>query len=178
MARDLSCCYHETMRSALFILAVFTVHGVSAVEPMCAENIGPKKAVEGYVKAMAEHRFEEAYEHLTPNMTSGMEVGKWAASQRLVFEAGEVTIFGIDIREPRGHEDDPDCGNIAVVPNILKSRDKFNNQGITEFEVYRVKRSEDGLGRWYVDEQTTFYEEEEINAWFPGEQIPEFDLSY
>ena len=57
------------------------------------------------------------------------------------------------------------------MPNILKSRDNFNNQGITEFELYTVVRKDD---RWLVDSQETLFDQPDVDKWFPGETIPEF----
>jgi hypothetical protein len=95
--------------------------------------------------------------------------------QKLFYEGGAVNIFGIDIRAPQGEGEDTACATRAIVPNVLKSRDKFNNQGTTEFELYTVVK--DGE-TWKVEAQETLFEAADVERWFPGEEIPEFRDQY
>lgn len=141
--------------------------------PACLTDDGPRTAVLGYVTAMKEHRFEDAYNFVTATMTDGKPVEEWAAPQRKLFELGGVSIGKIDVRAPhRELKDAESCTSVAKVPNVLNAGDVLNNQGSTEFEVYTVVQ--DGMGTWRIDSQETLFDEPVIHQWFPGEKIPEF----
>jgi len=147
----------------------------SALAADCADDSGPKKALESYLTAMQAHKFNEAYDHVTPSMTDGKSREDWAAQQKLFYEGGEVNILNIDIRKAQATDDDASCASKASVPNILTSRDKFNNQGTTEFEVYvAVKDGE----TWKVDSQETLFDAEGVQKWFLGEKVPDFKDQY
>ena len=147
----------------------------SALAAECGDDSGPHAALDGYLKAMQAHLFNDAYDFVTTNMTDGKSREDWAAQQKLFYQGGEVNILNIDIRKAQTTDDDAACANKASVPNILKSRDKFNNQGTTEFEVYvAVKDGE----TWKVDSQETLFDAEGVQKWFPGEQVPEFKDQY
>ena len=159
---------------ALIIGAGLVACGSVMATP-CANDAGPHAAVQGYLTAMQNHKFTEAYDFVTKTMTDGKSREDWAAQQKLFYEGGEVNIFGIDIRKAIGTDDDASCAKKASVPNILKSRDKFNNQGTTEFETYTVVKDGD---KWRVDSQDTLSDPEAIKKVFPGEAIPEFRGKY
>ena len=77
-----------------------------------------------------------------------------------------------DAREPhRAIKNVFFCEDSAVVPNVLKAKDKFNNQGSTEFELYTVIKADGG---WKLDSQELLFEEADIRKWFPNDEIPEF----
>lgn len=141
----------------------------------CPESAAARAAVESYLTAMQESRFKDAYEFVSPNMTDGRIRSEWAGVQKLFFEAGGVSIYKFDVRAPQATPADPDCAERARVPNVLYSRDKFNNQGTTEFELYTVVR--DGEA-WRVDAQETLFDEPDIRTWFPEDEIPEFRDQY
>ena len=147
----------------------------SALAADCADDSGPRKALESYLTAMQAHKFNDAYDTVTSNMTDGKSREDWAAQQKMFYEGGEVNILNIDIRKAQASADDAACANKASVPNILKSRDKFNNQGTTEFEVYEAVK--DGAN-WKIDAQETLFDAEGVQKWFPGETVPEFKDQY
>ena len=124
-----------------------------------------------YTQAMKEYRFKDAYVALTENMTRSQPVDQWVSGQRTTFELGQVVIGGVDVRWPQ-HLDPTSCMKHAIIPNVLKAKDRFNRQGITEFELYTVVH--DGKA-WKIDSQKTLFDEGEIHRWFPGHQIPEFN---
>jgi len=95
--------------------------------------------------------------------------------QKLFYEGGEVNIFGIDTRAAQSVDGDAACASRAVVPNVLKSRDKFNNQGITEFEIYTLVLDD---GVWRIDAQETLFEQADVDRYFPGEKLPELRDQY
>lgn len=154
--------------------ALLVAAAVAAAEP-CADGSGPKAALESYLTAMQQHRFADAYAFVSANMTDGKSRDEWAALQKVFYEGGDVNILSIDIRAPLGSAADTGCSASAQVPNVLKSRDKFNNQGTTEFEIYVTVKDGDS---WKVDSQETLFEQKQVDQWFPGEQMPEFRDQY
>lgn len=160
--------------SALPAVAGLLLSG-HALAADCADDSGPRGAVQSYITAMQDHAFAKAYDFVTASMTDGKSREDWAAQQKLFYEGGEVNVLGMDIRKAQALEDDPACAAKASVPNILKSRDKFNNQGTTEFEVYTVIK--DGAA-WKIDAQETLFDAEGVKKWFPGEKVPEFKDQY
>ena len=154
------------MRNAILIQLLICVVGpgtATANEP-CAYGAGPRAAVMGYLTAMHQHRFEDAYDFVSANMTDGRPREEWAALQARAYQPGKVSIYGVDPRTPRAADDDDACAGHAMVPNILSSRDKLNEQGLVEFEVYSVRL--DGED-WRVDGQETLFEDADIARWFP-----------
>jgi len=163
----------STRKNLLLTLLLNLCHAAAAAP--CDNGAAAAAAVHDYLVAMQEHRFEDAYDDVTTNMTDGKSRGEWAALQKLFYEGGEVNIFGIDVRTPQMPEGAADCSARAMVPNVLKSRDKFNNQGLTEFEVYTVVATDAG---WRIDAQETLFDQAEVDRWFPGEKMPEFRDQY
>ncbi len=149
--------------------------GADARAGDCADDSGPHGAVQNYITAMQNHAFAKAYDFVTASMTDGKSREDWAAQQKLFYEGGEVNVLGMDIRKAQAVEGDAACAKKASVPNILKSRDKFNNQGTTEFEVYTVVK--DGEA-WKIDAQETLFDAEGVKKWFPGEKVPDFKDQY
>lgn len=156
------------------VLALVLMPYVYASEP-CPDGDASRAAVAGYLSAMQDHRFTDAYDFVTATMTDAKPREEWAAVQKLFYQGGGVNIFGIDIRAPQPSDDGADCSARVIVPNVLKSRDKFNNQGTTEFEIYSVVHGDQG---WKVDTQETLFDETAVERWFPGEDMPEFRDQY
>ncbi len=151
-------------------LAVILMSSIVLAD-VCPSGGLPKAAVGNYLKSMQEHRFVDAYSFVSESMTDGKSKQDWSDLQQMFYEGGGVIIFGVDIRQPSSVVSDKECTESAIVPNVLKSRDNFNNQGITEFELYTVILKE---GLWLVDSQETLFEQPDVDIWFPGEVIPEF----
>ena len=141
----------------------------------CMDGEGPEAAVRSYLTAMQEHRFNDAYAFVTAKMTDGKVEGEWAALQKLFYQGGEVNLLSMDIRDALVVDGESDCSTTALVPNVLVSKDKFNNQGTTEFELYTTRKVD---GSWRVDMQETLFEQSEVDQWFPGETMPEFRDQY
>ena len=166
-----------TMKRKLFgWAAVWSLGLVSyAMADRCPDGAPAQAAVSRYLTAMQNHQFDAAYDDVTAAMTDGQGRGEWAAVQKLFYEGGAVNIFGIDIRAAQAVAGDAACASRAVVPNVLKSRDKFNNQGITEFEIYTVVQDD---GMWRIDAQETLFEQADVDRHFPGELLPELRDQY
>ncbi|MEC9248961.1 MAG: hypothetical protein VX986_08070 [Pseudomonadota bacterium] len=155
--------------SALIVLTFFSFNSTSATR--CPSTINPGEGVESYLSAMQHHRFEDAYSFVTSNMTDGRSMQDWARLQQYFYIGGEVVIFGISVRNAVALKGDSECKDKAIVPNVLRSRDKFNNQGTTEFELYSMVK-ENGI--WKVDSLEVLFEEKEIERWFPEDNVPIF----
>lgn len=156
---------NRLMASILACLPAATL----AANDLCPDGSGPRGAVMDYLSAMHQHRFNEAYDHVTESMTDGRSREDWAALQARAYQPGEVDIYGVDVRGARGHDDDANCSTRAVVPNILSSRDKLNEHGLVEFETYTVIKTADG--EWRVDAQETLFDDEAVSTWFPEVQF-------
>jgi hypothetical protein len=161
-------------RLIVIAIAGVCVPGEVAAAP-CPNDDGPRAAVDNYITAMSEYRFSDAYDYVSTNMTDGKSRDDWAGEQSTWYKGGEVAIFGKDIRKAHATEDDAACETRATVPNVLKSRDKFNTQGTTEFEYYITVK--DG-GAWKVDSQETLFDDADIKKWFPDDEVPEFRSGY
>lgn len=164
---------NDRFRRALLLAGVVATAAAEA-EP-CRDGTGPQGAVRAYLTAMQEHRFNDAYAFVTASMTDGKVEGEWAALQKLFYQGGEVNLLSMDIRDALVIEGEADCSVTALVPNVLVSKDKFNNQGTTEFELYTTRLVD---GSWRVDMQETLFDQSEVDQWFPGEKMPEFRDQY
>jgi hypothetical protein len=163
------------MRNQIIGLVLGLIPVLVEANEACSDGSGPQEAVGKYLSAMQDHRFKDAFDFVTSNMTDGKPRDEWAALQKLFYEGGEVNIFGIDVRKALVDDKDATCKARAIVPNVLKSRDRFNNQGIAEFELYVTIRDGDV---WQIDSQETLFEQPEVDQWFPGEKMPEFRDKY
>ncbi|MEM7467530.1 MAG: hypothetical protein AAF387_11710 [Pseudomonadota bacterium] len=156
-------------------LAIFLVLGLFIASPVtaepCADGSGPESAVVGYVQGMKDYQFEAAYEFLTDNMTDGQSSEEWSELQLKFIVGGEVVIKKVDARPAHATADDAACENSAIVPHVLRAKDKFNNQGSTEFELYTVVKQND---KWLIDLQESLFDEKQIKQWFPDDEIPDY----
>lgn len=163
------------MKRSLLVMVIVVVVALGAGlfnRETCSNDQGPRRAVEMYLTSLKNYNFEDAFDHVTSRMTDNQGREEWAASQLRVFEYGEVEMDDPDVRAPhRAVKNLFFCDASAVVPNVLKAKDKFNNQGSTEFELYTVVLEE---GAWKLDEQELLYEEEGIRKWFPNDEIPDY----
>lgn len=146
---------------------LFLASAVSAESCKYSDAMAP---VVVYTEAMKTYRFDDAHRVLTAAMTDGLDAEQWSAGQRRMFELGQVVIRKSDTRWPQ-HLDASSCAERALVPNVLHAKDRFNNQGSVEFELYTVVRKPDG---WRIESQETLIDEAAIHKYFPGDEIPEF----
>jgi hypothetical protein len=154
----------------LLAVSAISMSGTALAAP-CADPLGPRAAVHRYVSAMKDYQFESAYDLVTPGMTDARSKAEWSKLQLEFFVAGKVVILKSSIRAPQTAPNEADCSTRAVVPNVLVAKDRFNNQGSTEFEIYTVVKVGD---RWRIDEQETLIMDSDVEIWFPGEEIPEY----
>jgi hypothetical protein len=127
---------------------------------LTAAETSPEDSVRQYLKALQEHRFSDAYKHVSASMRRGQGEEEWAKEQQYIVQMGEVKIFGFKVF------DAVMVDGRARVPNILKSQDKYLNQlGLDEHEVYDLIKEE---GTWRIDQQT-LVEGAERREFFPEE---------
>ena len=159
------------MRSVCALTLLASMSFSLMADTLCPIEEDPGVGLEGYLLAMQSRSFEDAYRFVTTNMTDGKSMEEWVRLQQYFYIGGEVVIFAISVRDAVAMETDRDCKVRAIVPNVLRSRDKFNNQGTTEFELYKMIK---GDGDWKVDSLEVLFDKAEIAKWFPEDYVPEF----
>lgn len=157
---------------ALLCGLVLVSYSNGVLAELCADGDGPEAAVTGYVQGMKDYQFESAYDFLTENMTDGQSREDWTELQLKFIVGGEVVIGKLDVRDAHSASaEDTGCAESAIVPNVLRAKDKFNNQGSTEFELYTVVKQND---KWKIDLQESLFDEKKIKQWFPNDEIPDY----
>ena len=161
----------KKMLIALVVLAGIGLAGAYWRGQQCVSDPAPRLAVQSYLQAMKDKRFNEAFDFVTERMTDGKPRADWAALQQKMFDMGGVSIGELDVRTAQRERVNAfECAATAKVPNVLHASDVLNNQGSTEFEIYTVVLAD---GRWRIDEQESLYGEKAIRPWFPHDEIPE-----
>ncbi len=129
---------------------------VLAITP-CFAASSPEETVKAYLTAMKDNKFDEAYKQISKGMAANKDAEAWAKEQKYIFQTGEVKIFKFDIFPGKIE------GEVAKVPNILSSQDKFLNQlGADEYELYTLVKEN---GDWKIDQQE-IVEKSEQSKWF------------
>jgi len=119
----------------------------------------PEEVVKAYLTAWKAKDYTAGYPLLTPYMQQNLTKEAWAAEQDAITKIADVQIFSFQVFPARVD------GDKAIVPNLLKSKDKFINQlGKNEYELYTLVRSPDGA--WRIDKQE-LVETDGISKWFP-----------
>ena len=119
----------------------------------------PEEVVKTYLEAIKKGDFKAAYAVLTPEMRGDLDEEKWVAQQIVVMKLGEVTIDSYRVFPAKME------GGKAIVPNLLKSRDKYINQtGANEYELYTLVQGPDQ--QWRIDQQA-LVETDAVRKWFP-----------
>jgi hypothetical protein len=119
----------------------------------------PEDAVRGYLQALQAGEYGKAYDFLMPHMVREQGKVAWIAEQTAIMNLAEVTIDSFEVFPARVD------GDKAVVPNLLKSKDKYINQtGANEYELYTLVRG-DG-GGWKIQQQQ-LVESDAVQNWFP-----------
>ena len=146
--------HRSTLLAAASALVLASCHGGSTAVPEAPETV-----VATYLGALQSGSYATAYDTLGPNMTA--EKGKlaWVAEQTALMRAADVKIDSFEVFPARP------TGDKVVVPNLLKSSDKFINRGgANEYELYTLVRGDDG--RWKIEQQQ-LVESDGVAAWFP-----------
>ena len=138
----------------------------------CLSDDAPRVAVQSYITAMKDQRFDDAYNFVTATMTDGLPVEDWVVQQSDMFKMAKIVINKIDVR--RGYRELNNifmCAPVAKVSNVLHASDFLNNQGSSEHEIYTVI-IDDGV--WKIDSQETLFDDQLIHQWFPEDGTPTF----
>lgn len=119
----------------------------------------PEDVVRTYLEAVKKGDYKSAYPLLTAEMQGNLDEEKWVAQQIIVMKLGEVMIDSYRVFPARMD------GTKAIVPNLLKSKDKFINQkGLNEYELYTLVQGPDK--KWLIDQQS-LVETDAVSKWFP-----------
>src|SRR5690348_6991909 len=140
-------------RVPLLALALCATSAVAATAPR-----SPEDTVRRYLGALKSGDFDAAYDVVSKAMKQGKDREVWVKEQKTGMAFADVKIFEFDVGTGKVE------GDVAHVPNVLSSQDRFVNQlGLTEYELYTLVR-EDGV--WKVDRQV-IVEPKDVAKWFP-----------
>ncbi len=118
----------------------------------------PEETVTRYLEALKAGNFTAAYDQISKDMAQHKDRDAWAKEQQWTMQMSDAKIFSFQVYPGKVE------GNLARVPNILSSQDKFLNQlGVGEHELYTLIRED---GRWKINQQQLL-EKSEQAKWFP-----------
>lgn len=105
----------------------------------------PEETVERYLKAMKERNYDEAYKYQSRGMVGNKDRETWSKEIKYLTESCDVKVFEYEVFPAKVE------GDVAKVPNILKSQDKCANQlAAPEYELYTLVKED---GDWKIDQQ-------------------------
>ena len=134
-----------------------------------ATTLSPEETVRRYLGALKEANFSQAYDLVSKAMKQGKDREVWVKEQKTSMSFADVKIFDFDVYPGKVE------GDVARVPNVLSSQDRFVNQlGLTEYELYTLVK-EDGV--WKVDQQV-IVEPGDVSKWFPPKRSAGEGLSH
>lgn len=143
-----------TWRTAWLVSAALALVAVARA----ATPLSPEETVRRYLGALKDGRFDEAYDLVSKAMKQGKDREVWVKEQKAGMAFADVKIFEFDVGKGKVE------GDLAYVPNVLSSQDRFVNQlGLTEYELYTLVRED---GTWKVDRQV-IVEPKDVAKWFP-----------
>src|SRR5438105_15802475 len=129
-----------------------------AAAPVRGETLSPEETVKRYLAALKAGNFDQAYEVISKAMKQGKDKEVWVKEQKTGMAFADVKIFDFTVYPGKVE------GEVARVPNVLSSQDRFVNQlGLTEYELYTLVKEN---GVWKVDQQI-IVEPGEVSKWFP-----------
>ena len=118
----------------------------------------PEETLRRYLTALKAGDFNAAYDVISKAMKQGKDREVWVKEQKAGMAFADVKIFEFEVYPGKVE------GEIAHVPNVLSSQDRFVNQlGLTEYELYTLVRED---GAWKVDRQL-LVEPGDVPKWFP-----------
>jgi len=123
------------------------------------ETLSPEETTKRYLAALKGGNFDQAYELISKAMKQGKDKEVWVKEQKTGMAFADVKIFDFTVYPGKVE------GDVAHVPNVLSSQDRFVNQlGLTEYELYTLVKEN---GVWKVDQQI-IVEPGEVPKWFPA----------
>jgi hypothetical protein len=162
MHRNLKC----AAGAASLLLLIWGAPGASAGEAKVAAGtltpaagpLTPEETVTRYLEALKAGNFAAAYDDISAGMAQHKSRDDWAKEQQWTMQMADAKIFDFHVYPGKIE------GNVAHVPDLLSSQDKFLNQlGVQEHELYTLIREH---GRWKIDQQQLL-EKSERAKWFP-----------
>jgi hypothetical protein len=139
---------------------------LAAAAPGAGAPLSPEETVTRYLGALKAGNFDQAYDLVSKAMKQGKDREVWVKEQKTGMAFADVKIFDFHVHPGKVE------GDVAQVPNVLSSQDRFVNQlGLTEYELYTLVKED---GAWKVDRQV-IVEPQDVGKWFPkkGEGQPE-----
>ncbi len=136
----------------------------AAGAPAAQGALSPEETVRRYLAALKAGNFGQAYDLISKAMQQGKEREVWVKEQKTGMAFADVKIFDFEVYP--GKID----GDVAHVPDVLSSQDRFVNQlGLTEYELYTLVKEN---GAWKVDQQL-IVEPGDVAKWFPQKHAAE-----
>ena len=140
------------------LLALSALALVFIGSPLPAETLSPEETVKQYLGALKAGNVDRAYELISKAMKQGKDKEVWVKEQKTGMAFADVKIFDFTVYPGKVE------GDVAHVPNVLSSQDRFVNQlGLTEYELYTLVKEN---GVWKVDQQI-IVEPGDVPKWFP-----------
>ena len=137
------------------LAAALVVAGIARA----ASPLTPEETVRRYLGALKAANFDQAYDLVSKAMRQGKDREVWVKEQKAGMGFADVKIFDFQVYPGKIE------GDVAYVPDVLSSQDRFVNQlGLTEYELYTLVRED---GAWKVDRQL-IVEPPDIPKWFPA----------
>lgn len=118
----------------------------------------PEEVLRAYLGALKAGDYPTAYQHISKAMRGGKSEEAWVKETKAFMSFADVKIFDFKV-QPGKIE-----GDVAKVPNLLQSQDRFvNTLALDEYELYTLVKED---GEWKVDSQILL-EPAEVPKWFP-----------
>jgi hypothetical protein len=164
MHRNMKC----TAGAVSLLLLIWGAPGASAGEAKApagtpapaAGTLTPEETVTRYLEALKAGNFAAAYDYISAGMAQHKSREDWAKEQQWTMQMADAKIFDFHVYPGKIQ------GDVAHVPDLLSSQDKFLNQlGVQEHELYTLIREH---GRWKIDQQQLL-EKSERAKWFPSQ---------
>ncbi len=131
---------------------------LSHAAPAAGAPLSPEETVRAYLGALKAGDFDRVYGLVSKAMRQGKERGIGVKEQKTGMAVADVKIFDFQVYPGKVE------GDVANVPNVLSSQDRFVNQlGLTEYELYTLVKED---GTWKVDRQL-IVEPGDVSKWFP-----------
>lgn len=147
---------------ATLVVALLLALAAPALAADADVQSNPEAVVRTYLAALQKGDYKTAYPLLTDDMRQSLDEEKWVAEQTVVMKLGEVTINSYQVFPAKMQGDDK-----AIVPNLLKSKDKYiNKAGKNEYELYTLVRDPDH--KWRIAQQA-LVETDAVHKWFPAD---------
>ena len=150
--------FAKTMVAAILLATCATRGSAAPADPTPAVAADPEEVVRRYLEALKSGNFAAAYDQISKEMAQNKERDAWAKEQQWTMQMSDAKIFSYKISPGKVE------GNVAHVPDVLSSQDKFLNQlGVGEHELYTLIRED---GRWKINQQVLLDKADQAK-WFP-----------